>query len=126
MKNEVKEILDNIKIVIDEKHYRATCDIDYEDCKILYDYIINLQEKLINLDEAYKNLLQEHEKADNDRHKLFEENEHLKTENEKLTQLWLNSQEKRRKAIEYLEQPYRDNFDYSKAELLNILGGSDE
>ena len=31
------------------------------------------------------------------------------------------------KAIEYLEQPYRDNFDYSKAELLNILqNGSDE
>ena len=43
MKDEIKEILDNIKIVIDEGHYRATCDIDYEDCKILYDYITNLQ-----------------------------------------------------------------------------------
>ena len=31
------------------------------------------------------------------------------------------------KAVEYLEKPYRDNFDYSKAELLNILNGrSDE
>ena len=30
-----------------------------------------------------------------------------------------------KKAIEYLEQPYRDNFDYSKAELLNILNGDD-
>lgn len=29
------------------------------------------------------------------------------------------------KAIEYLEQPYRDDFDYSKAELLNILQGED-
>ena len=52
---------------------------------------------------------------------LQQENQELKMESEKLTQLWLDSQEKRRKAIEYLEQPYRDNFDYSKAELLNIL-----
>lgn len=37
--------------------------------------------------------------------------------------LWLNSQEKRRKAIKYLKQPYRDNFDYSKSELLEILDG---
>lgn len=35
-------------------------------------------------------------------------------------------QEKIDKAIEYLEQPYRDNFDYSKAELLNILNGGDD
>ena len=28
------------------------------------------------------------------------------------------------KAIEYLEQPYRDNFDYSKSQLLEILEGS--
>lgn len=57
---------------------------------------------------------------------LQKENEEIKVENEKLTQLWLNSQEKRRKAIEYLEQPYRDNFDYSKAELLNILQNGSE
>lgn len=57
---------------------------------------------------------------------LQKENEEIKVENEKLTQLWLNSQEKRRKAIEYLEQPYRDNFDYSKAELLNILQNGDD
>ena len=30
------------------------------------------------------------------------------------------------KAIEYLEQPYRDNFDYSKSQLLEILKGSDK
>jgi regulator of replication initiation timing len=53
---------------------------------------------------------------------LQQENEELKLENEKLTQLWLSSQEKRRKAIKYLKQPYRDNFDYSKSELMEILG----
>ena len=30
------------------------------------------------------------------------------------------------KAIEYLEQPHRDNFDYSKSQLLEILKGSDK
>lgn len=30
------------------------------------------------------------------------------------------------KAIEYLNQPYRDNFDYSRAELLDILQGVDK
>ena len=29
------------------------------------------------------------------------------------------------KAIEYLEQPYRDNFDYSKSQILEILKGED-
>lgn len=29
------------------------------------------------------------------------------------------------KAIKYLEQPYRDNFDYSKAKLLEILKGAE-
>jgi regulator of replication initiation timing len=53
---------------------------------------------------------------------LQKENEELKLENEKLTQLWLSSQEKRRKAIKYLKQPYRDNFDYSKSKLMEILG----
>lgn len=32
----------------------------------------------------------------------------------------------RDKAIEYLKQPYRDNFDYSKAELINILESDKE
>jgi regulator of replication initiation timing len=57
---------------------------------------------------------------------LQKENEELKVENEKLTQLWLSSQEKRRKAIKYLKQPYRDNFDCSKSKLMEILGDDNE
>ena len=34
-------------------------------------------------------------------------------------------QQKIDKAIEYLEEPNRDNFDYSKAQLLDILRGED-
>ena len=59
MKDEIKEILDNIKTIIDEGHYRATCDIDYEDCKILLDYITNLQEENERLSiELNKNMIE--------------------------------------------------------------------
>ncbi len=43
-------------------------------------------------------------------------------ENEILTNQWYKSTQKIKKAIEYLEQPNRDNFDFSKAQLLEILG----
>ena len=82
----------------------------------ILDLITNLQETKTNMEQELQEL---YLIKDN----LQEENEELKVENEKLTQLWLDSQEKRRKAIEYLEKPYRDNFDYSKAQLLNILEG---
>lgn len=58
--------------------------------------------------------------------KLEYEVEELNNETEILTNEWLKSQEKRRKAIEYLEQPNRDNFDFSKARLIEILGSDKE
>lgn len=61
MTNEIKEILDNIKTVIDEGHYRATCDIDYEDCKILLDYINNLPQEDIQLKEKIEYLKEQKE-----------------------------------------------------------------
>ena len=102
MEDEIKEILEALKPHDKEfakagiKEYSLVLSVKEQ--KILLDYITNLQD----------------------------ENKELKVENEKLTQLWLSSQEKRRKAIKYLEQPNRDNFDYSKAQLLNILQGSDK
>lgn len=62
MTNEIKEILDNIKTVIDEGHYRATCDIDYEDCKILLDYINNLPQEDIQLKEKIEYLKEQKRK----------------------------------------------------------------
>ena len=61
MKDEIKEILDNIKTIIDEGHYRATCDIDYEDCKILLDYITNLQEENERLNKKYEDAVADYE-----------------------------------------------------------------
>jgi acetate kinase len=109
MKEEIKEILNNsdsstkFKMVDEdgtEKEMNIAGLIEQllNDNRNLLDYITNLQQ----------------------------ENEELKVENEKLTQLWLSSQEKRRKAIKYLKQPYRDNFDYSKSELMEILGDDNE
>lgn len=49
-------------------------------------------------------------------------------ESSKLSELWCKSQQENQKykevidkAIEYLEEPNRDSFDYSKAKLLDIL-----
>ena len=57
--------------------------------------------------------------------KLEEENK----ESEEAVYYWQKQydlkQEVIDKAIEYLNQPYRDNFDYSRAELLDILQGSE-
>ena len=53
---------------------------------------------------------------------LQEENEELKVENEKLTQLWLNSQEKRKKAIECIKQELKDkNIDIGLKAILELL-----
>ena len=67
--------------------------------------------------------------------KYAEEIERLKDENEKLTKEWLKSQEKRRKAIEYIKNncyiettneymKYGD--DLSPEHLVDILQGSDK
>ena len=42
-------------------------------------------------------------------------------ENLILTEQWYKSSQRINNAIEYLEQPNRDNFDFSKAILLEIL-----
>ena len=42
-------------------------------------------------------------------------------ENCTLSDLWCKSSQRINSAIEYLEQPNRDNFDFSKARLLEIL-----
>lgn len=101
MKDEIKEILDKPKILmLSYGNY-----ISLDDYVKLKDYITNLQEDL----DYQRQAEQEY--------------------NEKYTKLmkkYKELQERKNKAIKYLEQPYRDNFDYSKAELLNILQGEDK
>lgn len=61
--------------------------------------------------------------------KLIEQQETIKgmQENEesaiKIMKMYEDYKLRIDKAIEYLNQPYRDNFDYSRAELLEILKG---
>jgi adenine-specific DNA methylase len=64
----------------------------------------------------------------NEYKKTIAENMELIVENYKLKQKYSIMKENAEtlakrinKAIEYLNQPYRDNFDYSRAELLDIL-----
>ena len=96
MKDEIKEILD--KLNNKAEHYIL---YDYE-THLLLDYITNLQEEnerltrsIVSYDETL-----------------------LKRNNE-----YEDYKSRIEKAIEYLEQPYRDNFDFSKAQLLSILQG---
>lgn len=108
MKDEIKEILNQLEIIA-RKHTIEVCEdgskiesmpasvvdelrLNNYSSKLLLDYITNLQEK--------------YEEADNDRHKLFEQKE---------------------KAIECINHYAVENEDYSKInndeekELLNIL-----
>ena len=58
----------------------------------------------------------------------YDEDEHkeLKNINEKLSLALESAESKIDKAIEYLEAPNRDGFDYSTSVLLEILKGSDK
>lgn len=47
-------------------------------------------------------------------------------ENLIITDQWYKSSQRINSAIEYLEEPNRDNFDFSKARLLEILGSDKE
>lgn len=47
-------------------------------------------------------------------------------ENLIITDQWYKSSQRINSAIEYLEQPNRDNFDFSKARLIEILGSDKE
>ncbi len=81
-------------------------------CKILLDYITNLQQENERLKLNHKQL-KDIDKIAISNSKLIKEKEDYKQRIEK--------------AVEYLEKPYRDDFDYSRAELIDILNGrSDE
>ena len=59
MSEEIKDILNEFKIVIDyneiQNIYR-TADLDYNDAKLLLDYITNLQQKVEQLEKENKEL----------------------------------------------------------------------
>ena len=89
---------DEIKEILEKPNvysFNDECYLYFGDYNKLKDYITNLQQEL----EEEKRINQEDLKYIDDLNERIE------------------------KAVEYLEKPYRDNFDYSKAELLNILNG---
>ena len=113
MTNEIKKILDYLK---DKKGYAinefgAHKELTPEENNKLLDYITNLQEeneKSKEYIEFYKDMTDKWKDMTN----VFKESSE-------------DYKQRIDKAVEYLEQPYRDNFDYSKAELLNILRGDE-
>ena len=73
MKDEIKEILEGIEVVI--KH-DGTLEFDTKELKILLDYITNLQEE----NERLQKLEQEHQRINGE---LREENKRLREAGEK-------------------------------------------
>ena len=136
MKDEIKEILDNIKIVIDEGHYRATCDIDYEDCKILYDYITNLQEENKGLHTRIKTI-KRRRKAQTAKMRKYREEitkkqnsiENYKSRNEKAIEYINKCTEKEINYITYKGKEYvvcGSDFNEGAEIILDILQGEDK
>ena len=98
------------------------------------DFVSKEREKLLDKVEYYEDILHKITASDGETTTpvldLIEENNNYKTElqevNDNVT-WWHNRFNNLRKrideAIEYLEEPNRDNFDYSKARLIEILRG---
>jgi hypothetical protein len=109
MNNEIKEILDYYRnIVNDKKETYTVVSRDTIYLEKLLDYITNLQ----HTEDLYNQLLKDY---DNE-----------VEENIKLTKLWKNEVEKRRKAIEYINNgSYFDGSSMCKNDLLNILNGKE-
>lgn len=113
MNNEIKEML--------ELHIKNDIDLLPKNQKTVLDYITNLQ----HTEDLYNQLLKDYD----------EEVE----ENIKLTKLWKNEVEKRRKGVEYIKQSINESqlifgwndmqryHDYEMKELIDILNDrSDE
>ena len=104
MSDELKEILESLDKIAKAEYYPEDL-LTYKECQLLLNYITNLQE----------------------------ENEELKKEKKKISQQHIytldkliETQTKNENAIEYLNEPNRDEFDYSITYLLEILQGGDE
>lgn len=96
MKDEIKEIINDLQRVADRKCYPEDI-LDGSIAQEWVDYITNLQEEVKYQKEAELEYNEKHTKLMN----------------------------KCKKIREYLEEPNRDNFDFSKAYILNILEGKD-
>ena len=93
MNNEIKEILYNLKMYVNDKYLLEDAIENKEQAKILLDYITNLQSKI----EAYE--LFDNQKITN----LQEENERLEKGLEYAKRIEKDYKTKFNKAIEYIE-----------------------
>ena len=130
MKDETKEILDNTLDYlkgIDET--RNTKILTTNETNILLDYITNLQEEneewnmifdgLSERPYAHRYLEEKRKELGNDRI--------IGLDSEMVYKDYYDLRKRIDKVIEYLEAPNRDNFDYCKAYMIQILQGkSDE
>ena len=155
MKDEIKEILNNadsstkFKMVDEdgtEKEMNIAGVIEQllNDNKHLLDCITNLQERKItkedvdkyfeeNMCVSFEKFIENWKEQEEWTNYYKEENERLKEEIQRQSKalcindkLLVNYRDRIDKAIKYLNEPNRDEFDYSITYLLEILQGGDE
>ena len=116
----LKEIKDSIDFQLMIGTIKGhTLDVINEELE-LYNEVIRLRETLINKPDTEWTL-----KTEDGQIMTIIQSERIdmqETLNKTITTLY----ERINKAIEYLEEPSRDNFDYSKARLIEILRGEDK
>lgn len=121
---EVKEILNYLKKK--ENTRRIKC-ITIEESKQLLDYITNLKQnnkELSMIFDTFSKRPYAHKYLE-EKKKELNNNKIIGLDSEMIYKDYYDLKLRINKAIEYLEQPNRDNFDYSKVQLIQILEGSD-
>ena len=136
MKDEIKEILNNIKNKYED--YYVQDIVSGNDLKQLLDYITNLQQEIEKLNEDKRGMLVQLYKANDNRDKIKQENERLKEKLETRRKICLEAVKREQdyksrceKALEKINREYyikeHEWNDRIINEVINILqNGSEE
>ena len=133
MNNKIKEMLDNMKEISSFEYTTDWFELNYEDTKILLDYITNLQNQLEEKTYLYNKLDTESKYVITNLQKEYEDLKEL--ENDYRVELKLTARYEKRinKAIGYIEECTSSPDKYERfistgesKKLLNILKGEED
>ena len=126
MTEEIKEILDTIRVLVEQSPNKGSYGISHKKWKLLLDYITNLQDKLYSTNQVVKELLDIQE--ENEKNKKYSDfykdmTDKWKDMSDVLKKICEDYKSRIEKAIEYINTHY---LNANEPELLNILQGDDK
>lgn len=125
MKDEIKEILDNLKFTNNDVMWCDKITLDAEESHLLLDYITNLQ----TIEQQYGAILSENAELENKITNLQKENKHLNLQLDQALKDYDELQQKIDKAIELtknlLKTEDRGYYQILFKEILKSLGDED-